>query len=97
MIQQAALPELPVALIDAEIGCLSLVTQRAQAKLAGSPYPPLRRLFCVESKGVLTLRGEVSSFFHKQMAQAAMLEIPGVEEISNQVRVIEAGSPRLPR
>jgi len=60
----------------------------AQAKLAASPYAPLRRLTCDSHEGVLSIRGQVSSFYLKQLAQTAVRGVPGVEEVNNQVQVV---------
>jgi hypothetical protein len=60
----------------------------AQAKLTASAYSALRTLTCDSHEGVLAIRGRVSTFFIKQMAQTAVRDVPGVEEINNLVHVI---------
>jgi hypothetical protein len=70
------------------IGDLSDPARMAQAKLTASPYLTLRKLACDSHEGVLAIRGQVSTFFLKQMAQTAVRDLPGVEEINNLVRVI---------
>lgn len=59
-----------------------------QAKLAASPYAPLRRLTCDSHEGVLSIRGQVATFYLKQLAQTAVRGLPGVEEVNNQVQVV---------
>ncbi len=39
--------------------------------------------------GVLFLRGQVPTFFQKQLAQEAVLHIEGVAQVMNQVDVVE--------
>ncbi len=59
----------------------------AQAKLTASPYLALRTLTCDSHEGVLAIRGRVPTFYLKQMAQTAVRDVPGVEEINNQIQV----------
>ena len=51
------------------------VCRRAQAILGKSPYLPLRTLQCNYEEGTLTLRGEVPTFYLKQLAQSLVSEI----------------------
>lgn len=78
----------PLAQPPATLGQLPDPAESAQAKLAASPYLPLRTLTCDSHEGVLAIRGQVASYYLKQLAQTAVREVPGVEEINNQVRVI---------
>ncbi|HEY1786005.1 MAG TPA: BON domain-containing protein, partial [Pirellulales bacterium] len=56
-------------------------------RLKASPYESVRQLRCEFDAGVLTLRGSVASFFHKQIAQQSVAGLEGVDSISNQVEV----------
>jgi osmotically-inducible protein OsmY len=58
--------------------------------LRASPYRQVRTLSCEHREGVLVLRGQVSSFYHKQVAQEAVRHFPGVEVIINAVDVLAA-------
>jgi hypothetical protein len=60
----------------------------AQGTLRQSPYPALHELSCEFSGGILTLRGKVASYHLKQLAQAAVIAVPGVIEVHNRVEVI---------
>ena len=60
----------------------------AQASLRASAYSELRALACDSHEGVLSIRGRVSSFYLKQLAQAAVRDVPGIEVIHNQVQVV---------
>ena len=45
------------------------------AAFAASKYIPLRQLNCRVAKGIVEISGTVSSFYLKQLAQAAVLRI----------------------
>jgi hypothetical protein len=68
----------------------------AQAKLANSPYLPLRNLRCDDHEGVLAVRGQVPTYYLKQLAQTVVRDIPGVEVINNQVLVVRLEARRFP-
>lgn len=64
------------------------VADAARERLQRSPYLPIRRLSCeLNGRGVLFLRGELSSFYHKQLAQQAVLNLDGVNRVVNEVVV----------
>ena len=65
----------------------SVIVQRCEAVLRSSSHGPLRRLTCDFHEGVLSLRGVVPTFYLKQLAQALLGKLAGVEEINNQVVV----------
>ena len=61
--------------------------ERAQSVLAASPLYPLRMLQ-VESQGdALLIRGRVSSYYHKQLAQEAVRSVASGIELINSVHV----------
>ncbi len=64
------------------------------ARLKQSPYAPVRETWCEFDHGVLILRGDVRSFFHKQIAQQSVAGLSGVERIDNQIHVL-AGRPMV--
>jgi osmotically-inducible protein OsmY len=64
------------------------VAKAAQSKLKSSPYPAVARLKCYFNGGSLTLRGQVPTFFEKQIAQEAVADLEGVNELVNGVEVI---------
>jgi len=63
------------------------VTERAKERLRESPYLTVRSLACEFDRGVLRLRGRVSSFYQKQLAQQAVLGLSGVDEVVNEAVV----------
>ncbi len=60
----------------------------AQATLRQSPEAGLHEVSCEFSGGILTLRGRVPSYHLKQLAEAAVAEVPGVIEVHNRVEVV---------
>lgn len=73
--------DLAIARYDREIH------QAASSALADSKYLPLRRLSCTVSGGVVEISGTVSSYYLKQLAQAAVLHLHKVENVRNLVQV----------
>ena len=63
------------------------VTSQCEALLRASAYLSLRKLSCEYHEGVLTIRGQVPTFYLKQLAQACIQTAVRVEEINNQVDV----------
>ena len=64
------------------------IAEIAQQVLRQSAYFELREVACDFSGGILTLRGRVPSYHLKQLAQAAVAEVPGVVEVHNRVEVV---------
>ncbi|WP_202920264.1 BON domain-containing protein [Urbifossiella limnaea] len=62
------------------------VTAARQA-LAQTSYGWLQRVEVVLEAGRLVLRGEVPSFYLKQLAQVAVLALPDVPGLRNELRV----------
>lgn len=63
------------------------IRQSAQSRLGSSPYAPLRSVTCDFREGVLTLRGRVSSYYLKQLAQSLVARVAGVEVVVNNIEV----------
>jgi TPR repeat protein len=66
------------------------VVAKAKERLKMAPYPPVRNVSCEYDDGVLFLRGEVPTFFEKQLAQEAVSKLNGVSRVVNEIKV--AGS-----
>ena len=67
------------------------VEAAAKHALSESSYPELRtRVTCEFDNGELTLRGNVPTFFLKQLAQETVRDLPGIESISNDLTVISS-------
>lgn len=63
------------------------VLDHARRVLQESPYPELRQLTCDYENGVLTINGEVTTFHVKQLAQTAVQQLDGVEQVRNNASV----------
>jgi len=62
--------------------------ERVHEALTANPHVPNRRQVHVEAAdGRVILKGNVRSFFEKQMAQEALRRIDGVERIDNLLEV----------
>lgn len=69
------------------------VADLAERCLRSKPYPALRNISCEYLNGVLVLRGCVETYYLKQVAQAAVARLEGVERIDNQIEVVNS-APR---
>lgn len=63
------------------------IERAAQIQLARSGYTSLRAVTCRFRDGTLILRGDVPSYFHKQVAQEAIRKVKSVESIENEIEV----------
>ncbi|MGA9210522.1 MAG: BON domain-containing protein [Terriglobales bacterium] len=70
------------------------VQAEAQSRLRKSGYHELHVVSCEFHEGVLTLRGRVSSFYLKQVAQELIRRLDAVGEVNNRLEVAE--SPDFP-
>lgn len=65
-----------------------LLEAKLQADLRGSSYHALRRVKCQLQRGVVTLRGQVPSHYHKKVAQVlARSRLGGVALVRNKLEV----------
>ena len=60
---------------------------RVHTALQSSPHVRHRDLHLEAERGRVTLRGEVGTYFQKQMAQEAVRYVDGVCEIANELQV----------
>jgi osmotically-inducible protein OsmY len=60
---------------------------RATATLRKSPIPALRKLSVEEDETSVTIRGAVSSYYLKQLAQETVMSVLEGRALSNQVTV----------
>lgn len=59
------------------------IEQRVLQTLRTSPYRELQSVHCELDGRVLTLRGQVSSYYMKQLAQAILRNVQSIERIHN--------------
>jgi osmotically-inducible protein OsmY len=64
------------------------IAEAAQQRVVGQPHLALQRIWCEFDEGRLFLRGQVPSFYHKQLAQAAVVGLEGVAEVVNDIEVV---------
>jgi len=65
----------------------SELTTLVESALSSKPHLPRAQVRCYADGGQVTLQGEVSSYFHKQMAQESIRRIDGVQQIENRLQV----------
>ncbi len=63
------------------------IARRALERLRASSFASVRRLTCDVHEGMLTLRGKLPSFYTKQVALRLLVDVEGVEEITDRVIV----------
>jgi osmotically-inducible protein OsmY len=61
--------------------------ERIHDALLTNPHVPSRQVQIEAADGRVVLRGNVKSFFQKQMAQEAVRRVDGVERIDNLLEV----------
>lgn len=63
------------------------LADRVSSALRKSPYIQARNLRFEANEGHVTLRGQVTSWYQKQMAQETLLRLDGVDRVENQLEV----------
>jgi len=63
------------------------IAKAATESLQNSPYHAVRTVLCEWDHGILFLRGKLSSFHHKQVAQETVARIKGETPLVNQIEV----------
>jgi BON domain-containing protein len=64
------------------------VERAARLRLAEAGHQPLRAVECSFRDGRIVLRGEVPSYYHKQLAQESIRNSPHVTQILNHIEVV---------
>ena len=63
------------------------ILAQAKTRLQRSLYRPCRYVSCNCHDGVLSLFGHLPSYYLKQVAQATVSDIDGLELVNNRIRV----------
>ena len=66
---------------------LDEVTEAARNRLDDSPYKSVNGVLCQYDDGMLFLRGRLPTFYHKQLAQEAVLDLNGGLQVINEIEV----------
>jgi hypothetical protein len=64
------------------------LAERVERALCGTGYQALRAVEVAVCGPLIILRGRVPSYYLKQLAQAAALEVDGVRELRNDLDVV---------
>jgi osmotically-inducible protein OsmY len=64
------------------------VAEAAKQRILHQPHLTSQRIWCEFEDGHLFLRGQVPSFYHKQLAQAAVAGLDGVGQVVNDIEVV---------
>jgi osmotically-inducible protein OsmY len=96
MPQRIALITSSAPIREPETSAQREIVELVRTKLARSSYRWLRSLSCNVREGVLTLVGQVPTYYLKQMAQTVVRDVAGVEEINNEVQVVPPGPRGVP-
>jgi osmotically-inducible protein OsmY len=82
--------------IETELRTLRLcaIAAIAEARFRATSHTVLRKISCKAERGVLVLEGQLSTFFHKQLAQEIVANIAGVVQVVNQIEVVSSDQSR---
>jgi osmotically-inducible protein OsmY len=64
------------------------VERAARRRLDGTGYPISKSVECSFRNGMMTLSGQVSSYYHKQVAQEALRSTKHVTQVVNNLEVV---------
>ncbi len=70
----------------------------AEERLRSNPYLALKNISCEYKEGILTLRGCLPTYYLRQMAQAAVAGLEGVQTVIDCIEVVPPAlrGPRFP-
>jgi hypothetical protein len=63
------------------------IAKTAMGRLQASPYHILRKISCECKDGVLTLKGNLLTFYEKQIAQETVSSVEGMTQVVNEIAV----------
>jgi osmotically-inducible protein OsmY len=65
------------------------LAERVERALRATGYGPLRTVRVSVTDGLVALEGRVGSYYLKQLAQAAVLAVPGAQQVRNGLEVVQ--------
>lgn len=74
--------------IDCDMDRAKTITAAAKDLLFKESHLAVQRIWCEFHAGHLILRGQVPSFYHKQLAQVAVANLDGVHQVVNEIEVL---------
>jgi osmotically-inducible protein OsmY len=91
--------EIPAVRAENAISPSEEIALEIQRRLRSAGHPNLRHIQCEYRDGVVVLRGRVSSYYAKQLAQSVLLVDPAVNNIENliEVAVVQLNGRHNPR
>jgi osmotically-inducible protein OsmY len=66
---------------------VDLLREKVSTAIKGNPYLQCRDLRFEASEGRVTLHGQVSSWYQKQMAQEMLMRMDGIDAVENRLEV----------
>ena len=73
---------------DPNADAVKQVAASAKARILCHPHLKAQRIWCEFDGGNLFLRGHVPSFFFKQLAQEAVIDLDRVRQVVNEIEVV---------
>jgi len=64
------------------------IADAARQRILQQPHLAMQRIWCEFQAGRLFLRGQVPRFYHKQLAQEAVVGLEGVCQVVNEIEVV---------
>jgi osmotically-inducible protein OsmY len=64
------------------------LAEMAKRRILHRPHLAMQRIWCECDQGRLFLRGQVPSFYFKQLAQEAVVGMEGVRQVVNEIEVV---------
>ena len=64
------------------------IVAEAKHRIRHQPHLSIQRIWCEFKGRHLYLRGQVPSFYHKQLAQTAVSGLDGVSQVVNEIEVL---------
>jgi hypothetical protein len=64
------------------------IKELAERTLRSNSHLALKNIVCDYLGGVLVLRGNLPTYYLKQVAQVVLAQLAGVERIDNQIQVV---------
>lgn len=83
----ACISQRATRMVPSVVATSNTLTRTSQQRIRSSKYAEVRTIKCEVRDRILFLRGQVSSFFLKQLAQEAVRSVEGIGYISNYVEV----------